>query len=153
LGAIFPATGEAADALPVWTADTGNPPALPAGLLRPLARPEGVDGRVLLAAGEVPLLVEQAEPPRLVLLADLAGAAGRPELPALLDWALSRLAGRDPMLPELAAVRDPAEASIAPGPLPPAVRGDVRGTRTEAAPWLLAAALLLSLYDLRRAAV
>ena len=141
---------------PVWAEELAGamPPRLAVTWLHPIEAPAGTRGRTLLAAGRTPLVIEQDRPRRILLLfaVDAGGLAARPELPALIGLLLDRLAGRELLLPDVSAARNPAAANIAPGPLPRAEdSAQVAGARRlELAPWLMAAALLLLFLDMAR---
>jgi len=109
-----------------------------------------------LAAGDLPLIVEQDAPRHIAVLfaLDGPGIATRPEGPVILDLLLARLAGRGLLLPPAGKGRDAQSARIAPGPLPAAVGGDdgAGSRRMDLTAWPLAAALLLLLLDLVRTA-
>jgi hypothetical protein len=134
---------------------TGAPPEAPllTERIRPIEPSAPLVGRVLLSAGDSPLIIGQDEPRRIAVLLDMGALEHRPELPALLALLLDRLAGRDLLMPSTSVRRDPFEAQVAPGPLPRArPSANVPAARREAAPWLLGAALALALYDLVRRA-
>jgi hypothetical protein len=142
---------------PVWSdALAMDGPPLAAAWLRPIARPPGTEGQTLLAAGDLPLIVEQDAPRHIAVLfaLDGPGIATRPEGPVILDLLLARLAGRGLLLPPAGKGRDAQSARIAPGPLPAAVGGDdgAGSRRMDLTAWPLAAALLLLLLDLVRTA-
>jgi hypothetical protein len=128
-------------------------PRLAAAWLNPLPLPGDIGGRPLLTAGSTPLILEQHRPKRILVLFDVGDPelGARPELPAMLELLLDRLAGRDLLLPVESAARDAADARIAPGPLPRATAATrVTSRRLDLAPWLLGAALILLLIDAGR---
>jgi hypothetical protein len=128
------------------------------GMRVPAVRP---DGRVLLAAGQDPLIIEQPEARRLIGLFDTGldrdpGAGNdTDDLPLLLDWMLARLIGHDLLYPAVAAARPAAAVRVAPGPVPAAAPLDLVASGRPAVPlWtlpLIGAIVLLAL-DLRRGA-
>ncbi len=83
-------------------------------------------GRVLLAAGEEPLVLESqgtgpGTAPRLTLRFDTGPAAvGKGELPLILDLLLERLLGRNLLSAQAVAWRPDERMRVAPGPLPQA---------------------------------
>jgi hypothetical protein len=120
-----------------------------------MAAEETGAARTLLAAEGIPLIVETQAGGVLVVDVRLAttdpAAAGRPELPVLLAALLDRLAGAELLAPVTGAYRDPLAARIAPGPLPrPGAMALPASVPRGAAPWLLAAALAILLWDLLR---
>lgn len=140
---------------PVWSGPlaTAGAPRLQPAWVHPVAAPQGAAGEAILAATGVPLILEQVAPPRIAVLfaLDQPELSARPELPALLALLLERLAGWELLLPTATTGRDPAAAAIAPGPLPVARAAPAAPLQTlDAAPWALATALLLALYDLYR---
>lgn len=149
--------GEAGEELgepPVWLVDpAAAAPRLEAEWLHPVSPPVPLEGRVLLGSSGLPLILDQAEPRRIVLMFEINALEDRPELPVLVGLLLDRLAGRDLLMPVARVGRDLADVRVAPAPLPEA-RPDTAtpADRIDASPWLIVGALGVALYDLGRRA-
>jgi hypothetical protein len=139
---------------PAWDVEPGaRAPRLAPEWLRPVQPPAAVEGRVLLGAGARPLIVEQKDHRRIVVMLDAGGLRDRPELPALLGLLLDRLARRELLMPVVRIGRDRLEVRVTPGPLPGARPAEAAPEgRLDLSPWLVVVALGLALHDLRRRA-
>lgn len=155
LPTLWVVPGEAGEVLvepPVWDIErAAAAPSLAGERIRAVRSAAAPEGRAVLRAGTVPLVLEQDSPRRVTLLLETGGLRDRAEMPVLLGFLLDRLAGRELLLPVARVARDPAEIRVAPGPLPQALdAGTGRAGRLELSPWLIAGALGLALYDLAR---